>query len=126
MAEGLARAMFNNNVTVQSAGSAPAGVNPYAVKAMSELDIDISTHTSTSVESIDPEPVEVVITLCAEEVCPVVLSDATRVHWPIPDPASSDPLPEAEMMNRFRSARDTIQSKLQEFGSEHNLLGETP
>jgi arsenate reductase len=58
---------------------------------MAELGVDLSTHHSKSVQTIDPAHVDTVITLCAEEVCPVFLGQARRLHWPIPDPATKDP-----------------------------------
>jgi arsenate reductase (thioredoxin) len=113
MAEGLARALFGDAARVQSAGSAPKRVNPYAVEAMGEVGIDLSSHASKSVETVDPETVDLVITLCAEEVCPVFLGKVERVHWPIPDPASDDPaLGRDEMLRRFRAARDEIRTRL--------------
>lgn len=115
MAEGLARALGGERVTVQSAGSAPSQVNPYAIEVMGELGIDLSTHRSKSVQTIDPASVDTVITLCAEEVCPVFLGSAERLHWPIPDPASPTPLPRDEMLARFRAARDTLREKLQRY-----------
>ena len=115
MAEGLARALFGDRATVQSAGSAPSQVNPYAIEVMGELGIDLSTHRSKSVQTIDPATVDTVITLCAEEVCPVFLGAAERLHWPIPDPASPTPLPRDEMLARFRTARDTLRDKLQRY-----------
>jgi N-acetylglutamate synthase-like GNAT family acetyltransferase len=88
-------------------------VNPYAVEVMAEVGVDLTTHRSKSVETIDPATVATVITLCAEEVCPVWLGGAARLHWPIPDPASSDPsLTPDDMLLRFREARDTILGKL--------------
>jgi arsenate reductase len=88
MAEGLARAAFGERVRVQSAGSEPTTPNPYAIEVMGEIGIDIGAHASKSVDTIDPASVGTVITLCAEEVCPVYLGKARRLHWPIPDPAS--------------------------------------
>lgn len=118
MAEGLARKLLGDRVRVQSAGSEPSRVNPYAVEVMAELGIDLSSHSSKSVQTIAPEAVGTVITLCAEEVCPVFLGKARRLHWPIPDPASNDPsLGREEMLARFRSARDVIQERLQAFFS---------
>ncbi len=112
MAEGLARSLLSN-VEVMSAGSQPSKVNPYAIEALAELRIDISGHRSKSVDEIDPDHVDLVITLCAEEVCPVFLGRARRLHWPISDPASSDPsLTPEEMRARFRTARDQIKEKL--------------
>lgn len=115
MAEGLARSMFGDSATIQSAGSQPSKVNPYALEVMNEIGLDLSSHSSKSVDGIDPATVNTVITLCAEEVCPVFLGKHQRLHWPIPDPASPDPLPREEMMRRFRVARDTIRTKLEQF-----------
>lgn len=116
MAEGLARAILGDRAPVMSAGSEPSIVNPYAIEVMRELNIDISSHHSKSVETIDPAHVQTVITLCAEEVCPVFLGKARRLHWPIPDPASKDPsIGRDEMLTRFRTARDTIRGKLEDF-----------
>jgi arsenate reductase len=118
MAEGLARMMFGDRVTVQSAGSQPSRVNPYAIEVMKELGADLGTHASKSVATIDPASVDTVITLCAEEVCPVFLGEAHRLHWPVADPASSDPsIPRDEMLRRFRAARDTIRGKLEAYAA---------
>jgi arsenate reductase (thioredoxin) len=113
MAEGLARHMLGPDVAVLSAGSAPSSVNPYAVEAMAELGIDISGQHSKSIEDIDIGTLDLVVTLCAEEVCPVLSGRVRRLHWPIPDPASKDTSisPDA-MRERFRTARDQIQSRL--------------
>ncbi|MHB8879419.1 MAG: arsenate reductase ArsC [Myxococcaceae bacterium] len=119
MAEGLARMIFGERVRVQSAGSNPSRVNPYAIEVMKELGIDLATHSSKSVDAIDPATVDTVITLCAEEVCPVFLGKATKLHWPIRDPASSDPtLSREQMLGRFRAARDTIRGKLERFAAD--------
>lgn len=113
MAEGLARKLLGPRITVQSAGSEPSRVNPYAIEVMAEVGIDIRAHSSKSVETIDPTTVDTVITLCAEEVCPAFLGKARRLHWPINDPASKDPtLSREEMLARFRTARDQIQERL--------------
>ncbi|MEX0707207.1 MAG: arsenate reductase ArsC [Woeseia sp.] len=114
MAEGLAREMLPNDVTVLSAGSQPASVNPHAIEAMAEIGIDISSHRSKSVDDIDTGKIDLVVTLCAEEVCPVLPGRVRRLHWPIPDPASDDPsLDSGKMRARFAEARDTIRRKLE-------------
>lgn len=119
MAEGLGRMIFGDRVPVMSAGSEPSKVNPYAIEVMRELGVDLTTHHSKSVQTIDPSKVSTVITLCAEEVCPVFLGKVRRLHWPIPDPASKDPsIPRDEMLARFRTARDTIRGMLETFASE--------
>ncbi|MEZ4224787.1 MAG: arsenate reductase ArsC [Polyangiaceae bacterium] len=118
MAEGLARDLYGDAVTVQSAGSKPTRVNPYAIEVMRELGIDLAAQHSKAVEEIDPATVHTVITLCAEEVCPVFLGNARRLHWPLPDPASDEPLSEAQMLARFRAARDSLRVKLEQYREE--------
>jgi arsenate reductase (thioredoxin) len=123
MAEGLARQLFGAQIPVQSAGSEPSFVNPYAVEVMREVGVDLGTHHSKSVQNVDPAEVGTVITLCAEEVCPVFLGKAKRLHWPIVDPASKDPsIPREEMLSRFRTARDTILGMLKRYASENGLV----
>jgi len=125
MAEGLARQLFGSRIGVQSAGSEPSRVNPYAIEVMREVGVDLTTHHSKSVETIDAATVGIVITLCAEEVCPVFLGHARRLHWPIADPASMDSsISREEMLDRFRAARDAIRRNLERFaGEEANLRG---
>lgn len=119
MAEGIARATFGPDVRVLSAGSKPSRVNPYAIEALSEIGIDAAGQHSKSVDDIDPEGVDLVITLCAEEVCPVFLGRARRLHWPLPDPASDDPtLTREQMLGRFRDVRDQIRARLADFARE--------
>lgn len=116
MAEGLARKLFGNRLEVLSAGSKPSSVNPHAVVAMAEVGVDISAHRSKSVDDIDASGLDLVVTLCAEEVCPLLPGHVRRLHWPIPDPATKNPLPDEEMRLRFRSARDQIDGRLQILG----------
>ena len=119
MAEGLGRMIFGERAAVRSAGSQPSRVNPYAIEVMHEIGVDLTGHTSKSVDSIDPSSVDTVITLCAEEVCPVYLGNVQRLHWPIPDPASADPtISRDEMLRRFRDARETIRRKLEAYAAE--------
>lgn len=112
MAEGLARQVFGGQALVQSAGSRPSKVNPFAVRALAEVGIDISAHRSKSVEEIDPATVETVVTLCAEEVCPVFLGKAERLHWPLPDPAGQEGTDE-QKLQKFREVRDEIRRRLE-------------
>ncbi len=113
MAEGLARALLGADVRVNSAGSSPSRVNPYAIRAMAELGIDISAHHSKSVSDVSHEAVDLVVTLCAEEVCPVFPNVPRRLHWPLPDPdRQGEPLSDEERMGHFRVARDEIAARL--------------
>jgi arsenate reductase (thioredoxin) len=123
MAEGLARKMFGSNAHVESAGSKPSKVNPFAVLAMKELGIDLSRHFSKSFDELKPpfiDEVDYIITLCAEEVCPVVVSRAEKLHWPEPDPAGHGGSDE-EQLRRFREARDAIASRLMSFAEAKNI-----
>ena len=109
MAEGLARAMLGPEIEVLSAGSSPSRLNQRAVEALSELGIDISHQRSKSVDSIEPSGIDLVITLCAEEVCPVFLGRARRLHWPLPDPAAAPP---EAAPQRFREVRDELRKRI--------------
>ena len=111
MAEGIARSLAPQGVTVSSAGSAPASVRPQAIRVLKEIDIDISGHRSKGLDSIDAGSVDAVITLCAEEVCPVFLRKADRVHWGLPDPAAVTGTEETRL-NAFRSVRDELLRRL--------------
>ena len=82
LAEGLARARFGDRMRVQSAGSTPTRVHPMAIATMAEISIDISAQTSKLVDKIDPGGIDLVVTLCAEEVCPAFLRPVRRLHWP--------------------------------------------
>ena len=78
LAEGLARQIFPD-AQVQSAGSHPGKLNSFAVLVMKEIGLDISAQYSKSVDALSDKfltELDYVITLCAEEVCPVIIS------WP--------------------------------------------
>jgi len=114
MAEGLARTIFDDSVRVQSAGSRPTRVNPYASRVMAELGVDLSKHRSKSVDEIDPASVDLGVTLCAEEVCPVFLADAAHLHWPLTDPdRGHEDLSYEERLGHFRVARDELARRLE-------------
>ena len=111
MAEGIARSLAPADVLISSAGSAPSSVRPEAVKVLAEQGIDISGHTSKAVDSIDAESVDAVITLCAEEVCPLFLRPVFQLHWGLPDPAARDGDQEARL-SAFRQIRDELTRRL--------------
>jgi arsenate reductase len=117
MAEGLARAKFGARLRVQSAGSQPSEVNPLAIEALREVGVDISAHVSKSVDTIDPVSVDLVVTLCAEEVCPMGLAGVRRIHWPLTDPAGQN-----RSIERFREARDEIARRLDVLNAELGLM----
>ncbi|HNX31828.1 MAG TPA: hypothetical protein PKM35_09485 [Holophaga sp.] len=123
IAEGLAKKLFPG-LLVLSAGSHPSKVNPYAIEVLEEVGVNARYYFSKDVKDIDAKAVGVVITLCAEEVCPVFAGNVDRLHWPLPDPVSDDrALGREAMLERFRSTRDEIQRRLEAFGRERGLLG---
>lgn len=111
IAEGIARFLAPPGVIVSSAGSSPASVRPQAIQVLKEIGIDISGHRSKAIGEIDGGTVDVVITLCAEEVCPVFLGNAARLHWSLPDPARATGDEEARL-NAFRATRDELFRRL--------------
>ena len=118
IAEGLANAMLGSEHQIESAGSIPSGkVHSGAIKCMNSIGIDISDHTSKSTDDLDTEFIEnlnYVITLCAEEVCPVLPSQATALQWQHPDPVNPafDKNQEAEA---FENTRESIFKLLKKF-----------
>lgn len=110
MAEGIARSLAPTGVTISSAGSAPSRVNPLAIRVLAEIGIDATSQYSKSVNDIPPDGVDAVITLCAEEECPVFLGKARRYHWGLPDPGGTGD--EAARLASFRAVRDEIRRRL--------------
>jgi arsenate reductase len=119
MGEALARASAPPDWEVYSAGSKPTQVNPYAVEAMSEVGIDMSGHRSKSLDEVPIEDADFVITLCAEEECPVAFTKGTRLAWPHPDPAAPAPTKHAQLQS-FRYVRDMINNHLKRFWREQH------
>ncbi|RJO65579.1 MAG: arsenate reductase ArsC [Myxococcales bacterium] len=110
LAEAIARHLAPEGVTVLSAGSEPSAVRPQAIQVLQEAGIATDGLRSKAVGEIDTTGVEAVVTLCAEEVCPVYLGKARRVHWGLPDPAKVEP--EAAKIEAFRRTRDELLKRL--------------
>ena len=108
MAEGFGRAVFDDRATVFSAGIDPVGVNPRAVTAMAEVDIDIRGQLSKSVDDVPLNQIDLVVTLCgdAAERCPTI-PGAKSEHWPLTDPAKATGT-DAQITAAFRDVRDEI------------------
>ena len=105
VAEGLARALAPPEAGYRffSAGSQPRTVNPHAVQALAEQGIDISDHRSKGMDDVPLREADVIVTLCAEEVCPYVPGAAQRLHWPLLDPMK---------LEDFRTVRDELRRRL--------------
>ncbi len=124
IAEGLANDMFGNNHIIRSAGSCPIGkVNQHALIALEDIGIDISSYKSKAIEDLDKDFInnlDFVITLCAEEVCPVLPSKAKLLHWVNEDPVN-DKLNEVQLKIAFSKTRDNIFNLLKKFMIDNNL-----
>lgn len=125
IAEGLAKNMFGQNNDIRSAGSIPTGeVHQGAIDVMIEIGIDISNNASKSVEGLDNEfmdNLDFVITLCAEEICPLLPSKATSIHWALEDPANPK-LKKIESEALFKKTRETIFKLLKKFMLDNKLF----
>lgn len=116
MAEGFAKKLLPTDWTVKSAGIEAHGLNPKAVKAMQEVQIDITMQTS---DVIDPQILNqatLVVTLCgdAADKCPVTPPHVKREHWGFTDPAKATGT-EEEKWAVFQEVRDAIQKRIQDF-----------
>lgn len=120
MAEGWARHLHGGRIDACSAGTSPHGLNPLAVRAMGEVGVDISAHTSKTVEACSPESLSLVVTVCghAHENCPVFLSRNPRtriVHRGFDDPPAlaADAVDDNEAMPHYRRVRDEIRALIE-------------
>ncbi|MCS7325049.1 MAG: arsenate reductase ArsC [Anaerolineae bacterium] len=118
MAEGILRWLSGGQVEAHSAGMRPSRVNPFAIRAMQEIGVDISNQRSKGVEEFLGQPFDYVITVCddAAESCPTFPGPARRIHWSFPDPAAVED--ETERMTAFRDVRDGLIQRFRSFLQE--------
>ena len=117
MAEALWESLGGGNWQSESAGSKPSGyVHPLAIRAMHELEIDISANTSKSLEQFREEAFDLVVTVCdnAQESCPVFPGARETFHWPFDDPADATGADDEKMVV-FRRVRDEIREKIRNY-----------
>ncbi len=112
LAEAVARPIAPPGVRVMSAGSQPWRVHPVAVRVLAEIGLDVSGARSKGTDEIPIAEADLVVTLCAEEVCPVVPPSVRRLHWPLPDPAAG--WGEEDLLRRFRATRDELRTRIAE------------
>ncbi len=118
MAEALLRKAAGDSLRVESAGSQPSGyVHPLAIRAMAEVDLDISASRSKSLDEFLFQDVDTVISVCgnADAACPVFPGQVRRYHWPFDDPAHAKGDEEAQM-KVFRRVRDEIDRVFSAYG----------
>ncbi|MCX6054160.1 MAG: arsenate reductase ArsC [Chloroflexi bacterium] len=121
MAEAFLRNYAGDYFEVYSAGLEPKGVNPFSIRVMSEVGIDISAQKSKSVsEYLGKVLVQILITVCddAEKNCPTNWPGITKkLHWSFEDPAAFIGS-EDEKLSKFREIRDQIDQKIQSWIDE--------
>ena len=112
MAEGLCRHFRSEKIDCYSAGIERHGLNPFAVEAMAELDIDISQHRSECLDELAQQSFDIVVTVCghADEHCPVFIGDTQRIYRGFDDPPklAVDAANHEEAMVHYRRVRDEI------------------
>jgi arsenate reductase (thioredoxin) len=108
LAEAIARHLAPGLEFV-SAGNAPTHVRPEVARVLDEVGIDAYGLRSKGVDEIPLDEITVAVTLCAEEVCPVLPKRVERLRWPLPDPSSA---PRAESLEAFRATRDSLLSRI--------------
>lgn len=117
MAEALLRHLAGNRFEVFSAGLEPKGVNPFAIKAINELDINMEGHSSKLIDVyIGKVDFDYLITVCsnADQNCPFFPGMGKRLHWPFEDPAAVEGTDE-EKLAAFREIRNQIQEQIEKW-----------
>ena len=115
MAEGFLKHYKSNEYKVYSAGTNPTKVHPAAIKVMSELNINISNHTSDHMNDFLDKKIDIVITVCddANQKCPIFPESQKSIHWSIEDPFInwSD---DENLLDPYRKCRDAIKKRIKE------------
>jgi arsenate reductase len=113
MAEGLLRAWAGDRYEVHSAGTEATGVRPLAIAAMGELGIDISSHTSKTVQTFDGQAFDYAVTVCddSKEACPFFPNATSQLHWSFEDPSAAIGSDD-ERLAVFRRVRDQIAERI--------------
>jgi len=119
MAEAYLRLFAGTKADIYSAGIKALGVNPNAITVMNEDGIDISKHTSNSIDEYRNIEFDIVLTVCdtAAEECPYYPTNAKRFHHNFPDPAKCAGTPE-EVLQEFRKVRDMVKKYSRAFIAE--------
>lgn len=110
MAEGWGKSLLGEEWNVYSAGIETHGVNPKAIQAMKEVDIDISEQTSDLIDNNILKQSDLVVTLCsdADNNCPTIPASVKKEHWGFDDPAGKD-------WSEFQRVRDGIGERIKQF-----------
>lgn len=113
MAEGWAKALWDNKYTFYSAGTKTHGLNPRAVQVMKEAGVDISSHTSKTTADLGDTKMDVVFTVCsdAHETCPM-FPGGKIIHVGFDDPPrlTANMTNEDDILQVYRRVRDDIKA----------------
>ena len=93
MAEAILNDRSKGRIRAESAGSKPAAwVNPHAIETLREHSIEWKGHPPQSVEGLEYENWDIVITVCdrAKESCPIFPGQPVLAHWGMEDPAEAE------------------------------------
>jgi len=123
MAEAFLKEHGGDRFQVESAGLEPGKLNPYVVRAMAEVGIDISGNGTKSVFDLAKagRSYDVVVTVCSKEAaerCPIFPGRHEKLHWPFDDPASFTGSDE-EIMAGVRRVREQIKDACLQFIESH-------
>jgi arsenate reductase len=126
MAEALLRQQAGTRYEVFSAGLEPKGINPFAIRAMDEIGIDIRGQRSKSMdEFVGQMAFDVVITVCghADQHCPQALwnKGGVKLHWPFEDPAAVEGSDESKL-RAFRETRDGLEAQIKRWVAETQAI----
>jgi arsenate reductase len=140
MAEGLLRHLYDDKYESFSAGATPTQVNPFAIKVMAEIEIDISNHRSKSIEEFRNSDIDLVVSVCESSVkticsfcsSPIVgdrpeiigetLSRAKRyLHHPFSDPSEVEGNDD-DKLAAFRHTRDNIRKWILDYFANSKTL----
>lgn len=123
MAEALLRYYAPDRFAVYSAGLEPKGINPYTIRVMNEIGLDVSGGRSKDVmEFLGKVHMGYVITVCsnAEDRCPIFPFSTQRLYWPFEDPAAFQGT-DAAKVAKFREVRDLIDERIRAWLSEQKI-----
>lgn len=123
MAEGFAKSFLKEtSCLISSAGLVADGVNKMAIQVMAEVGIDISKQMSNSLDSVDVNDFELVVTVCdnAKDNCPFVLHNKL-IHKHFDDPAAVRGTFEEKIVV-FRQVRDQIEKMVKKIITNYDQV----
>ncbi|MFX0185208.1 MAG: arsenate reductase ArsC [Candidatus Hodarchaeota archaeon] len=114
MAEGIINSLFSDKYEAYSAGTQPTKINPYTIRVLLEIGIDISKHRAKDISEFKNKNFRYVVTVCdrARETCPFFPNGEIFLHSSFLDPSEAKGT-DQERLSVFRSVRDSIREWIQ-------------